>query len=43
MHNKCLTASDNVCTEEHNKKNCITEPIVNDKTEIPSMNVIYGT
>lgn len=37
-----LTASDNVCTEEHNKKNCVSEPIANKMTEIPSAKVIDG-
>lgn len=38
-----LTASDNVCTEEHNIKNCVSEPIANETTEIPSVKVIDGT
>lgn len=34
-----LTASDNVWTEEHNRRNCITEPAANERIEIPSINV----
>jgi len=34
--------SDNDCTEEHNKKNCISEPIANEVIEIPSTKVIDG-
>lgn len=38
-----LTASDNVCTEKHNRKNCVIEPTAKSKMEIPSAKDSDGT